>query len=143
MNDLPNDQQVKSNTPADSAGRQATSSSQSVQASLVKEREVLLPLEKAGAAREVEIPPEVKDVGVQPIQDEIEILQGVPSGVIHAGPETPIVTQPTGVVKLPLTDEEIEKALHHKIVDSILWLATWCLRQIKITHRKVLSYGGN
>lgn len=136
MNDLPN-QHATGNT------QQVTRDSQSVQGSLVKEREVLLPLEKAGAAREVEIPPEVKDVGVQPIQDEIEIPQGVPSGVTHAGPGTPVATQPTGAVKLPLTDEEIGKALHHKIADSILWLANWCLRQIKIAHRKVLSYGGN
>lgn len=130
MSDLPNDQQT-------------TNSFQPTQASLTKEREVLSSLEKSGEAREVEIPPEVKEVGVQSIRDEIEIPQGVPSGVTHMGPATPVATQPTGTVKLPLTDEEIEKALHYKIADSILWLANWCLRQIKIAHRKVLGYGGN
>jgi len=40
-------------------------------------------------------------------------------------------------VKIPLTDDQIKKALHQKIYDSILWLAYWCIRQVKIAHARI------
>lgn len=98
-----------------------------------------IPLEEL--ERLPELSPGVKEAGVAPIQGEIELPEGVPEGVTLSGPATPVATQPTGLVKLPLTDEQIQKARHQKIVDSILWLAYWCLRQIKIAHQKVKVYG--
>ncbi|MGI5827685.1 MAG: hypothetical protein ACOX6V_01540 [Patescibacteria group bacterium] len=38
-------------------------------------------------------------------------------------------------IVLPIDEEEIEKAFHHKVVDSIRWLAEWC-------HRNILLYPG-
>jgi hypothetical protein len=38
-------------------------------------------------------------------------------------------------ITLPINEEEIEKAFHHKVVDSIRWLAEWC-------HRNMLLYPG-
>ncbi len=35
-------------------------------------------------------------------------------------------------VTLPLTDDQIQEGLHHKIWESIRWLAEWCVRQIKM-----------
>lgn len=37
----------------------------------------------------------------------------------------------TQTVTLPLTEEEIKHGLHHKIFDSIRWLAAWCVRMAK------------
>ena len=38
---------------------------------------------------------------------------------------------------LPLTKDEVEKGLHHKIIDSVRWLAEWCIRMIKMFGNKV------
>lgn len=43
------------------------------------------------------------------------------------------------VVKLPLTESQIEEGLHHKIWESIRWLAEWCVRQVKLLHGKVTT----
>jgi len=40
-------------------------------------------------------------------------------------------------VVLPLTKDEVEKGLHHKVLDSVRWLAEWCIRMIKIFGNKV------
>jgi len=40
-------------------------------------------------------------------------------------------------VVLPLSEDEVEKGLHHKLVDSIRWLAEWCTRMIKMFGNKV------
>jgi len=40
-------------------------------------------------------------------------------------------------VVLPLSKDEVEKGLHHKLVDSVRWLAEWCIRMIKIFGNKV------
>jgi len=40
-------------------------------------------------------------------------------------------------VILPLTKDEVEKGLHHKVLNSVRWLAEWCIRMIKIFGNKV------
>lgn len=40
-------------------------------------------------------------------------------------------------VVLPLTKDEVDKGLHHKVIESIRWLAEWCIRMIKIFGSKV------
>jgi len=40
-------------------------------------------------------------------------------------------------VVLPLTKDEVEKGLHHKVVDSVRWMAEWCIRMIKMFGKKV------
>ena len=63
----------------------------------------------------------------------------------------PVVNQQTGQVVLddaaqqqagfkvvlPLTKDEVEKGLKHKVVDSLRWLAEWCLRLVKMFGNKV------
>ncbi len=39
-------------------------------------------------------------------------------------------------IKLPLTDGQINEGLHHKIWESIRWLAEWCKRQLEILYTK-------
>jgi len=40
-------------------------------------------------------------------------------------------------VVLPLTKDEVEKGLRHKVIDSLRWLAEWCLRLVKMFGNKV------
>jgi hypothetical protein len=40
-------------------------------------------------------------------------------------------------VVLPLSKDEVEKGLHHKVIDSLRWLAEWCTRMIKMFGNKV------
>lgn len=50
---------------------------------------------------------------------------GQPPLVQSVAPQSP-------KVKLPLTDDQIKKGLHHHVWEAIRWLAEWCLRQLKI-----------
>ena len=34
-------------------------------------------------------------------------------------------------ITLPLTQDELKDGLHHKIIDSVRWLAEWSIRMIK------------
>ena len=40
-------------------------------------------------------------------------------------------------VVLPMTKDEVEKGLKHKIIDSVRWLAEWCIRMIKMFGNRV------
>lgn len=87
-----------------------------------------------------ELAPEVKKAGVEHVRGEIKLTpEERKVGIEEAAEAVPVSTQPTGATNLPLTDDQIKKALHQKITDSILWLATWCLRQIKLIHHKIRS----
>lgn len=58
----------------------------------------------------------------QVVVDSTKGGQGLPSGF---------------KVILPMTKEEMDKGLHHKFLDSVRWLAEWCVRMIKMFHGKV------
>jgi len=45
------------------------------------------------------------------------------------------------VITLPLTEAEMKRGLHYKIVDSLRWLAEWCQRLVKIAHGKFIYRG--
>ena len=40
------------------------------------------------------------------------------------------------VIELPLTEAGMVGGLHHKITDSVRWLAEWCRRLAKTAHGK-------
>ena len=46
------------------------------------------------------------------------------------------ITKPK--IDLPLDKPGIQKGLHHKVVDSVRWLAEWCLRLIKMVPKRVV-----
>lgn len=49
--------------------------------------------------------------------------------VVYEGKTYAELAVPSSVkVRLPLDEEEIKKGLHHKIADSVRWLAQWCMR---------------
>lgn len=97
------------------------------------------PVEEVGTLPE--LAPELREVGVEQVSETVNIPQPVSeaTGLTHAGPTTPVGVQPQFKVKVPLTDDQIKKGLHQKVADSILWLAYWCLRQIKMAQAKVVK----
>ena len=87
--------------------------------------------------RQVDLKPEVEG-WLEKVEKEDSQLQ------------QPVVNQQTGQVVLddsqqqtgfkailPLTKDEVEKGLHYKIIDSVRWLAEWCIRMIKMFGNKV------
>jgi len=40
-------------------------------------------------------------------------------------------------VVLPMTKDEVEKGVQHKVLDSVRWLAEWCIRMVKMFGNKV------
>ena len=57
---------------------------------------------------------------------------GQPPLVQSSAPQNP-------KIKLPLTDDQIQQGLHHKVWESIRWLAVWCIRKIQIMHSHLSS----
>jgi len=91
--------------------------------------------------------PVVEIPQVPEIPPEIEKAQPI-SGAATSSPQ-PIIDDQTGQVVLvdpttqtpkivlPLTQEEIEKGLTVQVIESIRWLAEWCLRMIKKVRGKI------
>jgi hypothetical protein len=83
----------------------------------IREKGVESWLERLEKGEEVTLP--------QPIRDD--------KGRVLVEPAEP--SRPK--IVLPLTKEEVKSGLHYKVVDSIRWLAEWCLRLIKMTKGKI------
>lgn len=82
-----------------------------------------------------EVPPEVEQVEAV-AGAEISLPQPVTDDTGAVIVDTPAPQQVT--VTLPLTEEEMNQALHLKIVYSLRWLAEWCKRLLKIMRGKFI-----
>lgn len=103
-----------------------------------KERESVSETHLEEVEKAPEFEPEVEKAGVEHIQEEIRLSsQDKETGMMESAEATPVATQSNGGANLPLTDDQIVKALHQKITDSIYCLALWCLRQIQLIHQKL------
>lgn len=87
--------------------------------------------------REIELSKEEKEAGVEEIKETIDLPEKVKkeTGMEEVG-EGVGASQGGLTVSLPLNDDQIKKAKRKKVVDSILWLAYWCLRQVKILKKR-------
>jgi len=140
MTDLPDDSQQKPPIPpiitAQSIGgkERADGKPASAESSGEAKQEVTPITEYT---RQVDLKPEVEG-WLEKVEKEDSQLQ------------QPVVNQQTGQVVLddsqqqtdfkailPLTKDEVEKGLHYKIIDSVRWLAEWCIRMIKMFGNKV------
>lgn len=82
--------------------------------------------------KQPEIPPEVGQVGVQPVSQQVVLKrEDLEAGLAPAKEEV-------AATEVILTEEEAKKALrkNKNVKDAILWLATFVLRQFKITKFK-------
>lgn len=85
------------------------------------EEEPIKDLIESGHIERVERAPELKT----PVMGGF----GQPPLVQSSAPQNP-------KIKLPLTDDQIKKGLHHHVWEAIRWLAVWCQRQIDILKSK-------
>lgn len=73
---------------------------------------------------------------VEKVEKEAELAQPIVDDYTNqvlmtsANPQKP-------VVKLPMTQEEIELGLHRKVWEGVRWIAEWCVRQAKLMHGNV------
>jgi len=90
---------------------------------------------------EPQIHPEAADVGVEAVSEEKPQLteDHFKIGIREPIPEPQI--EPTGNVQLPMTQQQAAQAVKtdKNITDSILWMATAVLRQLKKMHGKVFK----
>ncbi|PIP74557.1 MAG: hypothetical protein CO135_04015 [Candidatus Levybacteria bacterium CG_4_9_14_3_um_filter_35_16] len=81
------------------------------------------------------IHPEVKEAGVEKVSDKLRLEEEhLKAGIEHAKESTPVKTEPSDEVSFPMTTQKANEIVKSKksIKNSILWLATSVLRQIKI-----------
>lgn len=100
------------------------------------------PEASAGKEREVtaveEIPVNVEEEKlkeaegyIEKVEKEAELAKPVLDDYTQQVLVAPAAAQKPKVT-LPLTDDQIQTGLHHKVYDAIRWLAEWCVRQIKM-----------
>jgi hypothetical protein len=79
----------------------------------------------ASSETQPELSKEVKEAGVEEISEKVSLTQDQQAaGVRHAGPTVEPKTEPEGKVKLPLTEEEVQRVeKKEKPSNSIKWLA--------------------
>ncbi|HUS59785.1 MAG TPA: hypothetical protein VMX76_00145 [Nevskiaceae bacterium] len=101
---------------------------------LISEREKV-PIVERKLPKEIE--PEVKDwLTKLETGEEIQLPQPVTDDQGQVIVDTPAPQKVT--VTLPLTEEEIRRGLGLKVVDSLLWLAEWTKRLLKIVGGKFI-----
>ncbi len=91
--------------------------------------------------QEPQIPKEIEHI-VEKVENQPVLTEEHKKiGLELAKEATLAVTQPIGIVQLPMTEEEALKVikLHTKISNSILWLAKLVLKQIKISRQKTVN----
>lgn len=102
-------------------------------------------------ASEGKLPEEMTEILTEPEVEKKPELEGYLEKVEKAGETQQVIvddytqaillkpTQNQNVkVKLPLTEDQIQQGLHHKVWESVRWLAEWCLRQVKILKDRVV-----
>ena len=111
----------------------------------------MLPPSKETIGAEQETSPVVERPVTPEIPLEIEHVEAVPGAEIYL-PQP--VTDDSGAtvmdnaapqqvtVTLPLTDDQMNQALHLKIIYSLRWLAEWTKRLLKIAGGKFLYKSG-
>lgn len=96
----------------------------------------------APSETEPEIVKELADIGVEKVSHTPTITEDHKNAGLELAKESvPVTTAPSGMIQLPITEEEAVKTVkfHKKISDSIVWLAMIILRQIKIAHQRVIN----
>jgi len=92
------------------------------------------PLIKA-SEEEPKLHPEVAEIGVETVSEKPQLKEEHQKiGLEHSKESTPVKTEPSDKVSFPMTAQKANEIVKSKksIKDSILWLATSVLRQIKI-----------
>lgn len=65
------------------------------------------------------------------LKDYLQKVEEEPQAVTDKGKQILTPQAQLQTITLPLSEEEIKHGLHHKVIDSIRWLAAWCVRIAK------------
>ncbi len=75
---------------------------------------------------------EVKDAGVQEVGKAPDLTkEHFNIGIKHAAERTPVQREPTGQVKLPMTQNQAQGQAKGSTTDAATWLANFILRLLK------------
>lgn len=81
---------------------------------------------------------EEKEFGVETVSEHPRLTKEHEKiGIKPSGASAPVSAIPSGMIQLPMTQAKATGILkmHKKVTDSILWLATLVLKQIRITNK--------
>ena len=87
----------------------------------------------------INLPPELKEIkGIEALKKENLVLE---KSILDEN-GTPLLEnsleQKKIIIKLPLSESQINQAIHLKVIDSLRWLAEWAKRLLKITGGKFI-----
>ena len=86
-------------------------------------------------APEIELSKEVKEAGVTKLEGQtIELPPDVKKlGVTPIGSPAPVVS-PLPEVTLPISDSQVAAGFSEPITDSFRWLVVWCMKKLQKAH---------
>ena len=133
MSNLPNDDQAQPVNPTSSKGKELDKGGQPFDPAQGKQE--VTPITEY--TRQVDLEPEVEGWLEKLEKEQTQLQQPVTDDKGQVILDDAGKQQSGFKVVLPLTKDEVEKGLHHKVIDSIRWLAEWCIRMIKMFGNKV------
>ncbi len=75
---------------------------------------------------------EVTDAGVKEVGQAPKLTQEhFKTGIKHAAESTPVPREPTGQVKLPMSQDQVQQQAKGSTTDAATWLANFILRLFK------------
>lgn len=75
---------------------------------------------------------EVAEAGVKEVEQAPKLTEEhFKTGIKHAAEATPVQTEPTGKITLPMTQSEAERQVKGSTDDATTWLANFILRLLK------------
>jgi len=87
-------------------------------------------VEEVSANIEIEKKPELRDY-IEKIETDTELQTPITDDYTQTVLLSSAANQKPQV-KLPLTDDQIQEGLHHRVFEAVRWLAVWCLRQLQL-----------
>lgn len=77
---------------------------------------------------------EVTDAGVKEVSQTPHLTEEhFKTGIKHAAESTPVLREPTGQVKLPMSQDQAQQQAKGSTTDAATWLANFILRLFKKT----------
>lgn len=98
-------------------------------------------IEQAPLEKGPEVDQELAEAGIEKVHDKPHLtLEDKKAGIRLAKESVEVKTASSGLVNMPLTEEEAKRVLkvHKKISDSVVWLAAEIVKQFKIMHKKMI-----
>jgi hypothetical protein len=85
-----------------------------------------------------EISTEMKEHGVEEVKETIELPQDLKRAGVEQTDALAVFEPPKENLtpQIPLSTSQMQKGMHARVADSILWLVYWCIRQIQMEKKR-------